>query len=480
MKITNLTLRALFFAGFTFVLITSCNKITETDTKPVYKLTTSVSPAEAGVISPSQGSFDEGAQINLQATANDGWIFTGWEGDVLSTANPANLTIIKDSNVIGTFEKRTYPLTVEIVGEGSVTESIIQGKTTDYESGTLVELEATADEGWEFTGWEGDVESNESVVEILMDGNKSVTANFAAAASNCRIVEGTVYISTTSLPDGVVGTEYSERIFASGGDGNYLWEIAPEDLPDGLSLDASTGEISGEPTLDGLFDFAAKVSCAGQTDTKDLSITIVPATVTTFRNAVINVDLMDMVNGEVYGGDEVYVGDDGILSSKGGAFWNPGASGVDNQIIGAMDEFGEPTFIEMTADFIGDIFIGAANNELQDTGLNSGGIAENAVEWRGLLPDSVYDLAVYVYQEDSIGKMTTLNVTHAGGTITLNTTANTTFILPGDINQDYFLLEELLPYEISEGVYGFLIDNLSEEGAILGLQLKGLVPAPEE
>lgn len=286
-------------------------------------------------------------------------------------------------------------------------------------------------------------------------------------------------ITTTSLPDGEVGIEYSETLSATGGDGNYTWGIASGELPQGLSLNSSTGEISGDPTVDGTFNFTAEVSSAGMTDSKSFTIKMLPPIVTSYRNAVINVDFMSSTL-EI-ADDEVYVGDDGILSSEDGTFWNPADSDPASQIIGAMDEFGEPTLVEMglTSSF-GSTFIGAATNELQDDGLWSAGIAERGIEWKGLQAENKYDLALYVYHENSIERSTTLNVTHAGGTITLSTADDATWVLPGEKDRDYLLLENVMPYEISDGVYGFLIDNLNDEGAIVGLQLKGVVPAPGE
>lgn len=286
-------------------------------------------------------------------------------------------------------------------------------------------------------------------------------------------------ITTISVPDGEVGIEYSESLSATGGDGNYTWGIASGELPQGLSLNTATGEISGDPTLDGTFNFTAEVSSAGMTDSKSFSIEMLPPIVTSYRTAVVNVDIMSSIL-EMFG-DEVYVGGDGILSSEDGTFWNPADSDPASQIVGAIDEFGEPTFVEMglTSPF-GTIFIGAAINELQDDGIWSAGIAERGIEWKGLLAENEYDLALYVYHENVIERFTTLNVTYAGGTVTLSTKDDATWTLPGEKDQDYLLLENVMPYEISDGVYGFLIDNLNEEGAIVGLQLKGVVPAPGE
>jgi len=54
-------------------------------------------------------------------------------------------------------------------------------------------------------------------------------------------------ITTTSLPSGQVGKAYSGALTATGGIPPYTWAVASGTLPAGLSLNASTGTISGVP-----------------------------------------------------------------------------------------------------------------------------------------------------------------------------------------------------------------------------------------
>ncbi len=59
---------------------------------------------------------------------------------------------------------------------------------------------------------------------------------------------GSCGISTTSLPAGTVGTAYSATLQVSGGTAPYTWSVSSGNLPAGLTLNSSTGIISGTPT----------------------------------------------------------------------------------------------------------------------------------------------------------------------------------------------------------------------------------------
>ena len=53
------------------------------------------------------------------------------------------------------------------------------------ESGTEVELAASAMEGYHFTGWSGDVSGSSNPTITVMDGDKSVTAHFVFSCDEC-------------------------------------------------------------------------------------------------------------------------------------------------------------------------------------------------------------------------------------------------------------------------------------------------------
>lgn len=70
-----------------------------------------------------------------------------------------------------------------------------------------------------------------------------------------------VGIATASpLTNGTVGAAYSETLTAPTIPGTLTWSVASGALPDGILLNSSTGEISGVPTVDGVFSFTIGAS----------------------------------------------------------------------------------------------------------------------------------------------------------------------------------------------------------------------------
>ena len=83
-------------------------------------------------------------------------------------------------------------------------------------------------------------------------------------------------VTTETLPGGTEGETYSQTLTAKG-TAPITWSIASGTLPKGLSLNETTGEISGTPAGEETAVFTVKAVNALGEDTKELSITIAKA-----------------------------------------------------------------------------------------------------------------------------------------------------------------------------------------------------------
>jgi streptogramin lyase len=66
------------------------------------------------------------------------------------------------------------------------------------------------------------------------------------------------------LPDGSVGVGYAQTLSAIGGTPPYTWAVSAGFLPAGLTLGATTGQITGTPAASGAANFTVEVADASQ------------------------------------------------------------------------------------------------------------------------------------------------------------------------------------------------------------------------
>jgi hypothetical protein len=202
----------------------------------LYSLVTEVDPEGTGSVVPSEGEYVSGTRVELRAIPEEGYIFDRWGGALSGSTNPISIVMSRDRAVLAYFVERDYPLTVEIVGEGSVTEEVISqsieetgsdtidneplapesreiprevegtldsdistddmrpqlnrestetgtivseiGTASQDEESVTVRLTAEPAEGWYFDRWEGDLTGSENPAEIVVDQPKTVTAVF--------------------------------------------------------------------------------------------------------------------------------------------------------------------------------------------------------------------------------------------------------------------------------------------------------------
>ena len=140
--------------------------------------TLTLTASEGGTFTPESGSYNENEYVELLATPDSTYVFVNWTGSSTSSDNPLSVTMDADKNYTVTFERKQYPLSIIVEGEGAVSEEIItNGRVEDYDVGTLVQLTANPSEGWKFDKWvELDVDTNP--LEVSITDSVTLTAKF--------------------------------------------------------------------------------------------------------------------------------------------------------------------------------------------------------------------------------------------------------------------------------------------------------------
>jgi uncharacterized protein (TIGR02145 family)/uncharacterized repeat protein (TIGR02543 family) len=220
------------------------------------------------VISPNATVFDSGTIVTLTPVPSSNYHFSGWNGALSGTANPATITMNSAKSVIANFEANapnTFALTV-LVPNGTVQKTPDQ---TQYDSGSVVTLTAVPDAGYQFTGWSGGITGTTNPSSVTMNAAKSVTANFAlktyalsVTASNGSVTKspnansldsGTV-VTLTAVPDagyqftgwsgGLTGTTNPTSVMMNAAK-SVVANFAPKAYT--LSIVATNGSVSKSP-----------------------------------------------------------------------------------------------------------------------------------------------------------------------------------------------------------------------------------------
>ena len=228
------------------------------------KVTATVSSSGDGVSVRAGSSSSASLTVNgggLTASGNAGIQFLFGSGDSGSgtpSLNVSNNAIVQTNGGISTNSTAATPSGTGIVFDNGI--------GTVYGSVTLQE-NITIGEGETLTIPDG---------ASLNTGSHEVIVNGGTLTGGDKITGTVKYaptITTESLPNGTVGTAYSQTLAATGSD-TITWSINSGSLPDGLSLNSDTGEITGTPTTANSYSFTVKAENAYGSKTKELTITI--------------------------------------------------------------------------------------------------------------------------------------------------------------------------------------------------------------
>ncbi len=224
----NVTVTATPNTGYTFINWTEGLTIASTDATYAFQLAASRTlvanfesdtytlnvTAENGTVlkDPEKTDYNSGEIVVLTATPATGYAFTGWTGNETGTQNPLSVSMNTNKDITANFTEippNTFTLNV-IALNGSVLKD---PELIGYNSGDIVELTATPNAGYTFSGWSGDASGSQNPLSVTMNADMNITANFTGqypagvnlgSAGNFAILAGSG-VSNTGVSTYIIG-----------------------------------------------------------------------------------------------------------------------------------------------------------------------------------------------------------------------------------------------------------------------------------
>ena len=251
-----------------------------------YTIQATAKPSHGGTVTGT-GTFEEGSEVKLIATANEGFVFKNWTENEVEVSNEASysFTATENRELVANFKLKELKISATADPEVGGT---VSGNGT-YNYGDKVALVATPANGYHFVSWmEGaDVVSTNASYTFTATTERTFVAKFEKVVIAPKI-------TTTSLPNTQQNQAYDYQLTATG-TAPLTWKISSGNLPQGLNL-SSDGKISGTPTQDGSFNFTVQVSNSAGNDTKQFSITVVKEVITV-SGVTLDKDALKLVEG---------------------------------------------------------------------------------------------------------------------------------------------------------------------------------------
>jgi len=138
-----------------------------------FTLETGSSFLEGGTVSGS-GTYDVGDVVSVKASPAAGYRFVGWSGDASGVKNPIDVVMDADKDIVAQFVRTFFLAAVASPKEGGT----VNGSGT-YAVGDVVPVKASPTAGYRFVGWSGDASGSGNSIDVVMDADKDIVAQFA-------------------------------------------------------------------------------------------------------------------------------------------------------------------------------------------------------------------------------------------------------------------------------------------------------------
>lgn len=129
-----------------------------------------------GGITDGAGVYSRDTLVSIMATPALGYTFDSWSGDAIGTDNPMDIIMDTNKVITANFVSILINYTLNTNGiNGTVSENPNQSA---YNNGDVVIITAIPNLGYEFDSWSGDATGIDNPMNITMNANKNIVANF--------------------------------------------------------------------------------------------------------------------------------------------------------------------------------------------------------------------------------------------------------------------------------------------------------------
>ena len=193
-------------------------------------------------LTPGVYCFSSSAQLTgtltLNALGNAAAVFIFQIGSTLTTASGSSVVMINGGTLCNVFWQ--------------VGSSATLGTTTSFLGNILALTSITLNTGASIAG-----RALARNGAVTLDTNAVVAASCITAPPGCPVLG----LAPATLPNGTVGTAYSQTLTGSAGTAPYTFSVIAGVLPAGLTLSSvgTLGLISGTPTIAGTSTFTIRI-----------------------------------------------------------------------------------------------------------------------------------------------------------------------------------------------------------------------------
>ena len=250
-------------------------------------------------LSPATATINSGATLQLTATVTGTsntavtWSATLGTGlpngmYVAPVVTETKVATVTATSVADPTAKASSLITI-VPGGAKITVQVTPTSATVTSGGTqqfTATVTGTGNTGVTWSATQGTISGSGLYTAPVVTKNTSASVTATSVADKTATASASVtitppgnpgppVITTTSLPSATAGVAYSATLGVSGGKAPFQWSMSAGTLPTGLSLNTSSGVISGTTKQTGTFNFTPKVTdSASQSDTQALALTV--------------------------------------------------------------------------------------------------------------------------------------------------------------------------------------------------------------